>query len=565
MSNEHKPVRARLPEPSVYSAQPTEQNEAEEVTTNADGTGDALAAEALFRLSSSPAVGAPLSTQGPSMKQILTSTGQRNSPLGEIFSRNGTMTPMFTGILGGNLSGMNWTPQALNDQSAPGFEALAGASPRWQTYTGLFQQQCFSGNFRELDTRRSSGAPTSGSLQGFPLNRSSALSPLIRDLNDVNSFSGNMNYGSESSPMGGARYAQSATAAILDALVGESAITPTRAEGDLNNRFRVYPGEHHAVVITEDNKSMVREKTQNGLRGPQGVEGSESMATDHRVRKDENRTNNIQRLSATERKRKRFHNAKYNGIENMSKCGENDKPQNEYSISFEGFIRSVRGIQNYEPEALQRLFAELCERYRTQNVLWPSPWDQIHPIVEERYEPDGRITKLTYIPILVPFDQNLYKWDGELVSNTADLDTTQSAARDSNLSGSISLAQGLSSRAGASRGSWHSESALAMDSSDKASEEEEVAYIPSPTVHAHCRIPEVTPDMAAATRKEIERMHVEREFKQMTRQAAIVRYRQKKKERRYRKIVRYSCRKVLADKRPRIRGRFVKQDPIAPG
>jgi len=37
-----------------------------------------------------------------------------------------------------------------------------------------------------------------------------------------------------------------------------------------------------------------------------------------------------------------------------------------------------------------------------------------------------------------------------------------------------------------------------------------------------------------------------------------VRFRQKRRERRFGKHVRYACRKQLADARPRVKGRFVK-------
>mmetsp|Transcript_1051 Transcript_1051/g.3014 ORF Transcript_1051/g.3014 Transcript_1051/m.3014 type:complete len:373 (-) Transcript_1051:35-1153(-) len=50
-----------------------------------------------------------------------------------------------------------------------------------------------------------------------------------------------------------------------------------------------------------------------------------------------------------------------------------------------------------------------------------------------------------------------------------------------------------------------------------------------------------------------------REFKRKTREAALIRFRQKRRERKFGKNIRYDCRKKLADARPRVKGRFVKQ------
>jgi hypothetical protein len=46
------------------------------------------------------------------------------------------------------------------------------------------------------------------------------------------------------------------------------------------------------------------------------------------------------------------------------------------------------------------------------------------------------------------------------------------------------------------------------------------------------------------------------------RRARILRYRQKRHERNFRKRIKYNCRKTLADSRPRIRGRFARNDEI---
>lgn len=59
-------------------------------------------------------------------------------------------------------------------------------------------------------------------------------------------------------------------------------------------------------------------------------------------------------------------------------------------------------------------------------------------------------------------------------------------------------------------------------------------------------------------RVETEKQELIREFKKKTREAALVRFRQKRRERRFGKLIRYDCRKKLADARPRIKGRFVR-------
>lgn len=59
-------------------------------------------------------------------------------------------------------------------------------------------------------------------------------------------------------------------------------------------------------------------------------------------------------------------------------------------------------------------------------------------------------------------------------------------------------------------------------------------------------------------RIEFEKQELIREFKKKTREAALVRFRQKRRERRFGKLIRYDCRKKLADARPRVKGRFVR-------
>lgn len=62
-------------------------------------------------------------------------------------------------------------------------------------------------------------------------------------------------------------------------------------------------------------------------------------------------------------------------------------------------------------------------------------------------------------------------------------------------------------------------------------------------------------------RIEREKQDFVREFKKKTREAALVRFRQKRRERKFGKHIRYECRKQLADARPRVKGRFVRIKP----
>ena len=79
--------------------------------------------------------------------------------------------------------------------------------------------------------------------------------------------------------------------------------------------------------------------------------------------------------------------------------------------------------------------------------------------------------------------------------------------------------------------------------------------------------PETTSERKA--RIEHEKQELIREFKKKTREAALVRFRQKRRERRFGKLIRYDCRKKLADARPRVKGRFVRikadEDDVSEG
>lgn len=49
---------------------------------------------------------------------------------------------------------------------------------------------------------------------------------------------------------------------------------------------------------------------------------------------------------------------------------------------------------------------------------------------------------------------------------------------------------------------------------------------------------------------------------QMEREARVMRYREKRKSRRFEKTIRYASRKAYADARPRIKGRFAKRAEV---
>lgn len=55
-----------------------------------------------------------------------------------------------------------------------------------------------------------------------------------------------------------------------------------------------------------------------------------------------------------------------------------------------------------------------------------------------------------------------------------------------------------------------------------------------------------------------EKAFLMKEFKKKIREAAVFRFRQKRRERNFANVVRYDCRKRVADARPRFKGRFVK-------
>ena len=58
-------------------------------------------------------------------------------------------------------------------------------------------------------------------------------------------------------------------------------------------------------------------------------------------------------------------------------------------------------------------------------------------------------------------------------------------------------------------------------------------------------------------------MQMQHHFGQMnTRKAGVEKYREKKKSRKFEKRIRYAYRKAYAEKRPRVKGRFVKRQDV---
>lgn len=54
-------------------------------------------------------------------------------------------------------------------------------------------------------------------------------------------------------------------------------------------------------------------------------------------------------------------------------------------------------------------------------------------------------------------------------------------------------------------------------------------------------------------------LQMPQQFTPMDREARVLRYREKRKTRKFQKIIRYASRKAYAETRPRIKGRFVKR------
>lgn len=57
-------------------------------------------------------------------------------------------------------------------------------------------------------------------------------------------------------------------------------------------------------------------------------------------------------------------------------------------------------------------------------------------------------------------------------------------------------------------------------------------------------------------------IQVPAQFSPMDREARVLRYREKKKTRKFEKTIRYASRKAYAEARPRIKGRFAKRSEV---
>lgn len=57
-------------------------------------------------------------------------------------------------------------------------------------------------------------------------------------------------------------------------------------------------------------------------------------------------------------------------------------------------------------------------------------------------------------------------------------------------------------------------------------------------------------------------LQMAQQFTPMDREARVLRYREKRKTRKFQKIIRYASRKAYAETRPRIKGRFAKRTDV---
>lgn len=85
----------------------------------------------------------------------------------------------------------------------------------------------------------------------------------------------------------------------------------------------------------------------------------------------------------------------------------------------------------------------------------------------------------------------------------------------------------------------------------------EVGVVPESTSEvsmSHTRPPKGTIDLFSSPP-----IQVPTQLSPMDREARVLRYREKKKNRRFEKTIRYASRKAYAETRPRIKGRFAKR------
>ncbi|KAK4537377.1 hypothetical protein CDCA_CDCA12G3402 [Cyanidium caldarium] len=213
-------------------------------------------------------------------------------------------------------------------------------------------------------------------------------------------------------------------------------------------------------------------------------------------------------------------------------------------------------------EALEFLQRLRGEQYERPPWLPPPLLQSMQPVVEERTEADGTPTRYCFVPVFVPHPYFFVKWMQELAGMNVASPSPRAPWGATTPSGHG--APGAErARANVDQASRHSDRVswdAAHGGTASAPVQEPAEYVPSPTVYCHFAVPPIHSATSAEERRRLENLISEHKFKQMTRQAAIVRFRQKKKERKFEKRVRYSCRKNLADVRPRVKGRFVKMD-----
>lgn len=75
--------------------------------------------------------------------------------------------------------------------------------------------------------------------------------------------------------------------------------------------------------------------------------------------------------------------------------------------------------------------------------------------------------------------------------------------------------------------------------------------------NAHNRPPKGTIDLFSGAP-----LQMQPQYSPLDREARVLRYREKRKKRRFEKTIRYASRKAYAETRPRIKGRFAKRSDV---
>ncbi|KAK1273325.1 Zinc finger protein HD1 [Acorus gramineus] len=87
----------------------------------------------------------------------------------------------------------------------------------------------------------------------------------------------------------------------------------------------------------------------------------------------------------------------------------------------------------------------------------------------------------------------------------------------------------------------------------------EASVVPDTITTNHMRPAKGTIDLFSGPPLHIPPPH---QFSQMDREARVLRYREKRKMRKFEKTIRYASRKAYAETRPRIKGRFAKRSDV---